>query len=206
MDKSVFLEAQDEVRLEWQEISEIRVKGKKIPVTIFRPARVAYDVSIHKISHAKNLETQDRVSIETISTQINKAIGYNKNNNNGNNSSNNVIHTIGKNKSDIKGRVIFVEGEIGVGKTTLIEQVNVSNSKKCWFLWGKADCFHSITPQRYIVWRQLFLSFQARYSFLIPSHRQKLLSYLKLRLPKLFKFAFLLRYVYICIHDNADIY
>lgn len=39
------------------------------------------------------------------------------------------------------GRVIWIQGEVGIGKSSLLTQIQVRHSKTLWFLWGRGSEF-----------------------------------------------------------------
>ncbi|ETO06282.1 hypothetical protein RFI_31114 [Reticulomyxa filosa] len=167
-DRSVYEKAQKEVRIAWSALGTSQLKGLDKPVEIFRPILANYEIVPFKPGNATNLKTSDYEAISKVSSRIDCAL------------------------QTQEAQIIFVEGEIAVGKSTLLAQIRASNHHKVWFLWGQADCFHSLSKVNYIVWRQVMLEFSQRYSLSLRKHRFQLRTWVKQRRPDLEKYLFLL--------------
>ncbi|ETO21240.1 hypothetical protein RFI_15964, partial [Reticulomyxa filosa] len=167
-DRSVYEKAQKEIRIAWSELGTSLLKGLEEPVEIFRPMLANYEIVPFKPGYAKNLKTSDYDSINKASLCIDKAL------------------------QSREAQIIFVEGEIAVGKSTLLAQIKASNQHKAWFLWGHADCFHSLSKLNYVVWRQVMLEFSQKYSLSLRRNRFQLQTWVKQRRPDLEKYLYLL--------------
>ena len=178
VDQSVYLRSKKEIRIEWTDLHLTKVKGKNKKIHMWRPSKLNIPISAHKIGHAVYLETSDKKSLKEINNEIEL---FFKSNNNSNNTKNKI------------GRVILIEGEIAIGKTSLLGQIQVQNSRKLWFLWGKANEFHEChTSIKYIVWKQIMIGFSSRYSLLTPKNRYLLKKYIKQRRPDLLNYLYLI--------------
>ena len=178
VDNSVYIRSKKEIRIEWTDLNWIWVKGKAEKVHIWRPARNNIPLSAHKLGQAVYLETSDKVSLKNINHEIELFLSSNKENPSSNKQKN--------------GRVILVEGEIGIGKSSLLGQIQVRNSTYLWFLWGKANEFHECLGMDYIVWKQILLGFSSRYSLITQKNRFLFKNYVKQRRPDLIKWLFLI--------------
>eukprot|EP01084_Bolivina_argentea_P175242 303521_1 len=172
VDDSVYQRAKKEIRIEWNDLGWIWVKGKMDKVHIWRPSTNNIPISAHKIGQAVYLETSDKISLKTITNEIEVFKGK---------------------KQNMKtGKIILVEGEIGIGKTSLLGQIQVRNATFIWFLWGKANEFHQCYDTPYIVWKQILLGFSSRFSLITTKNRYLFSLYIKQRRLDLFKWLFLI--------------
>ena len=39
------------------------------------------------------------------------------------------------------GRVVWIQGEVGIGKSSLLTQIQVRHQKAIWFIWGRGSEF-----------------------------------------------------------------
>ena len=170
VDKSVYEKAKHEVRVLWKKLPAVEVKGKKGRIQIYRPVRAAYDITAYKLNQATNLETSDRAAIGNVTNMFDQFLNE------------------GKGESC----VVMIEGEISMGKSSLLGLIQVQRQTKYWFVWGKADCFQGTMKMDYLVWRQILLGILTRFSLVLPKNRYKFLSYLKKRRPDLHDFVFLI--------------
>ncbi|ETO23608.1 adenylate/guanylate cyclase, partial [Reticulomyxa filosa] len=167
-DRSVYEKAQKEVRIVWSALGTSYVKGLEDPIEIFRPILANYEIVPFKVGNAKNLKTSDFELLNKVSTCFDQAL------------------------QTQQSQIIFVEGEIAVGKSTLLAQLKAGNQHKAWFLWGRADCFHTLSKMHYMVWQQVMLEFSQKYSLSLRRNRYKLQTWIKQRRPDLEKYLFLL--------------
>eukprot|EP01084_Bolivina_argentea_P180760 312289_1 len=173
VDDSVYARAKTEIRIEWSDLQCIWVKGKADSVHIWRPARNNIAISAHKIGQASYLETSDKISLRAIESEL----------------------SVFKHKKDSESRVILIEGEVGIGKSSLLGQIQVRNSTFLWFLWGKANEFNECNTtiaDQYIVWKQILLGFTSRFSLITPRNRYLFCLYLEERRSDLVDYLFLL--------------
>ena len=174
VDNSSYIRSHKEVRIEWADLSLFVVKGKADKVHIWRPAKNTIPISAHKIGHAAYLETSDKVSLKELTVEIEHFLCQDR---------------ASKQK---KGRVVMVQGEVGIGKTSLLSQIQVRLASSIWFLWGKANEFHECTNVDYIVWKQILLGFTSRYSLIITKNRYLFANYITERRPDLSEWLFLI--------------
>lgn len=115
-------------RFEWEALPPVQLKGKAHPTPIFRPLGAAVDVVGLKHSQEMVGRTDERERIETIARELLR---------------------------DRKSNVVLVEGEAGIGKSTLIANVQRIAHKLKLATWlGAALAIERSTP--YFVWRSIF--------------------------------------------------
>ena len=97
------------------------------------------------------------------------------------------------------GKVVFVEGEVGLGKAALIRRVTDQTANRVWWLWGKGSWVHetrkaTLLADHFRVWKQLLLALCRRFPFPFHSDRNRasLASHVRRRRPDLEAWLFLL--------------
>ena len=170
VDKSVYEKAKNEVRVLWKKLPAVEVKGKKGKIQIYRPVLAKYDITPYKLNQATNLETSDRGAIRKVTNIFDEFL----------------------NKKQKQACVVMIEGEISMGKSSLLGLIQVQRKSKFWFVWGKADCFQGTMKMDYLVWRQILLGIMQRFSLMNQKNRYKFVTYLEQRRPDLKEWVFLI--------------
>merc|ERR1719233_1521816 len=93
-------------------------------------------------------------------------------------------------KSEPKiGKVLVVEGEMGLGKTQFLRMVSSQLRRQAIFAWGQGDCFHSRTGMP--VWQQILNRLLLKYPRQKKGFKNNLRSFVKSRRPGLAPLLFL---------------
>ncbi|ETO28412.1 TPR repeat-containing protein [Reticulomyxa filosa] len=66
------------------------------------------------------------------------------------------------------GKIVFVEGEAGMGKSSLLIRAAKQTEARAWFLWGKGNFYHEtqilLNRMAFPVWKQILKGFQLKFS------------------------------------------
>merc|ERR1712228_97306 len=161
---------------EWKFIKNTKVKGKKQRINVYKPKPKKFVTSIVEPPIAWLTDASDKSYI----TECSKVIES--------------LH------NEQVGKVVFVEGEAGLGKAALIRRVMDQTKNRIWWLWGKGHWVHETKPEikskdnKFPVWRQILLSFCLKYPFYEEKNRQHFVRYIHKRRPDLEQWIFLLSY------------
>ena len=157
--------------MEWHFIGKTRVKGKKQEIFVSKPVAKKFTPHCAVPPTAWLTDASDRHYITECSKVIEK------------------LH------EKQRGRIVFVEGEAGLGKAALIRRVMDQTKNRIFWLWGKGSWFHETKEEyKFPVWKQILLSFERKYPFYEEKNRNSFERYIKNRRPDLKKWLFLLSY------------
>ena len=106
-------------RIQWIDLGLCYVKGKKETIHIYRPKLKMYNIQIIK----QNINNNNIINInKSLFVEIKQI--YNKIDNFLNNNNNNLKN----------GKIIFIEGVIGIGKSSMLKEIQLKYNKKFFFL------------------------------------------------------------------------
>ena len=146
-DKATFFAAQNEKRLSFENLEEIKVKGKSEMIQVYSPSYIAYNVKIQKAQRVP-FSVGRNSQIETLQEALDLVV------------------------TTAKSQVVLVEGEFGAGKTHVLRRFTQLVGSTTRVVWGAADAFATDKP--HFVWKQVCAHLlQIFASDLSPSERQQ---------------------------------
>ena len=174
VDTSIMAKVQLDFHLDWKEVATVIVKGKREPITVFKPIWKRFVPHLALPPRAWLTDASDKMETDFF-TKCSRVIE--------------AFH------GTQIGRSVFVEGEEGLGKAALVRRMMDQTENRIWWLWGQGDWVHETKPDlEFPVWRQILLGFQERYPFSNPKYRDSFEAYILRRRPDLHKWLCLLEH------------
>eukprot|EP01084_Bolivina_argentea_P046845 86280_1 len=171
VDESIKSKVNMKYDLEWKFIKTTKVKAKNQPVNVYSPIPLKFQNHIAKPPTAWLTDASDKTYIAECCRVTERLLKHNF------------------------GKVVFVEGEAGLGKAALISGVMNRTKKRIWWLWGKSSWVHETRENiKFPVWKQILLSLQLKYPFYLKKNRKSFESYIDKRRPDLRSWLFLVSY------------
>ncbi|GIV98385.1 MAG: adenylate/guanylate cyclase domain-containing protein [Herpetosiphonaceae bacterium] len=134
-DAATYQAVRSHARIEFTELSAIAIKGKRVPVTIYYPAAAAHSepgFQPRRLRSGTKSEMVGRIAERTLLSDELQAL-----------------------LRGGEGRVMIIEGEAGIGKSRLIEElIQKANVLGLYTLVGAGDAVEHATP--YFAWRPIF--------------------------------------------------